>query len=93
METNFLKKMGTLDIQSYINVLNAYSEHFINENIFEVGFNTDSGYVYIALELNVQIISRLGMEVEYLITNFDSGEEYFFNDYSKAIEFIDKLNK
>ena len=92
METNFLKTLGTSDIQSYINVLNAYSENCIGEDIFEVGFNSSTGYVYIALEMNIQIASCFGQSVEYIVTNYNDGEEHFFNDYDEAVDFANTLN-
>ena len=60
------------------------------ENIIEVGFNANSGYVYIALENGISICSMLGQDVEYLVTDFDSGEEYFFDTYEEA---ENKLNQ
>lgn len=51
----------------------------------QVGFNENSGYVYIALENGISICSMLGREVEYLITNFEDGEETFFDEYEIAL--------
>jgi hypothetical protein len=51
-----------------------------------VGFNDNSGYVYIALEEGVDICSMLGREVEYLVTCFETGEEFFFDNYQDAID-------
>jgi hypothetical protein len=70
-------------------VFGAYANN-CNEDIFEVGFNANSGYVYIALENGISICSMLGQNVEYLVTDFDSGEEYFFNTYEEA---ENKLNQ
>ena len=52
----------------------------------EVGFNSRSGYVYIALENGISICSMLGRDVEYLVTDFETGEEFFFDEYSEAEE-------
>lgn len=70
-------------------VFSAYAEHCIRVSISEggVGFNPNSGYVYIALENGISICSMLGREVEYLVTNFDNGEEYFFETYDEALNF------
>ena len=62
----------------------AYAENCSRENIMEVGFNPNSGYVYIALENGVQICSAFGREVEYLITNNETGEETFYENYEEA---------
>ena len=58
----------------------AYADNDCGD-IMQVGFNADSGYVYIALEEGVQICSRLGNDVEYLVTDFETGEETFYDKY------------
>jgi hypothetical protein len=67
----------------------AYAEHCASEEITEdgIGFNPYSGYVYIALENGVSICSSMGQSVEYLVTNFYNGEEYFFDTYKEAVNF------
>jgi virulence-associated protein VapD len=64
----------------------------IGEDILELGFNTNSGYVYIALENGVSICSMLGQDVEYLVTDFESGEELFFDTYEEAENHFHTLN-
>lgn len=66
------------------NCFAAYAENCASESIIAIGFNSNSGYTYIALENGVTICSILGREVEYLTTDFETGEEYFFNSYSEA---------
>jgi len=56
----------------------------IGEDILELGFNPNSGYVYIALENGVSICSMLGQNVEYLVTDFNSGLEFIFDTYEEA---------
>jgi hypothetical protein len=63
-----------------------YADNCAGEDIMQVGFNPNSGYVYIALENGVSICSMLGREVEYLTTNFDNGEETFFDSYEIALD-------
>lgn len=67
-------------------VFEAYAK--IGGNIMEggIGFNPNSGYVYIVLENGVSICSMLGREVEYLVADV-YGEEYFFNTYEEAESF------
>ena len=67
-------------------VFMAYAENCTNEEIMYsgVGFNPNSGYVYIALENGISICSMLGQEVEYLVTNFDNGQENFYSTYYEA---------
>lgn len=70
------------------NCLKALSElaghHYVD--VAAVGFNENSGYVYIALEDGVAICSLLGRDVEYLTTCTETGEEFFFNNYQDAID-------
>jgi hypothetical protein len=71
----------------------AYANYFSGDTIFEVGFNHNSGYVYICLEEHrVTICSMLGRAVEYLVTDFDSGEETFFDNYQDAVSSQELLN-
>lgn len=69
------------------NCFEAYS--VIGEQIMQIGFNPNSGYVYIALENGITICSNLGNDVEYLVTDYDNGQEYFFAHYADACGFLD----
>jgi hypothetical protein len=74
------------------NCFKAYANDCPCEEIMEVGFNSNSGYVYIALENGISICSFMGREVEYLVTNFDDGEEFFFESYKEAMEKQEQFN-
>lgn len=63
----------------------AYADNCPSEDIMDIGFNPNSGYVYIALENGVSICSMLGNHCEFLVTNFGDGEEVFFDDYEEAL--------
>ena len=68
--------------------LEAYADFCPSSSIFEMGFNENSGYTYIVLEMEcISICSMLGGDVEYLVTDFENGEEHFFDSYLKAVEF------
>jgi len=69
------------------NIFEAYAS--IGEEIMEdgIGFNPNSGYVYIALENGISICSMMGKDVEYLVTDFYNGEERFFDTYEEAEKF------
>ena len=71
-------------------VFEAYAEESGSEDIMEIGFNANSGYVYIALENGISICSMLGSEVEFLTMDYDDNEETFFDSYEEALEFIDR---
>ena len=75
------------EAQGLSNCFQAYADNCAGENIMEggIGFNPNSGYVYIALDNGVSICSMLGREVEYLVTNFENGEESFFDTYEEAV--------
>jgi hypothetical protein len=66
-----------------------YADYFSGEEIMEVGFNENSGYVYIALEFDsIAIASLLGGDVEIIYTDLETGEEVFFesfDEYEKTI--------
>ena len=85
MKTNFLNKLGSSDFESWILVQQAYRDNCFGEEIMETGFNTSSGYVYIALENGVQIASCFGQSVDYIVYDFETGEEHFFDEYDEAI--------
>ncbi len=86
-----ISSMGSMDIESMEIVINAYKEFADGEYIEFSGFNTSSGYVYIALENGVQIISNFGQEVEFLVTDMDTGEEFFLDTYEQAEEKMNEL--
>lgn len=62
----------------------AYANECPNEEIMAIGFNPHSGYVYIALENGISICSNMGQSVEFLVTNFNNGEETFYDTYEEA---------
>lgn len=66
----------------------AYAHFCPAEEILDIGFNSNSGYVYIALENGVSICSLLGEQVTYLVTNYENGEEHFFASYQDAQDHV-----
>lgn len=86
-----ISSMGRADIQSIDIVINAYKKFADGEYIEFSGFNTSSGYVYIALENGVQIISNFGQEVEFLVTDMETGEEFFLDTYEQAQRQVTKI--
>lgn len=69
----------------------SYAKDCAAEDILEIGFNPNSGYTYIALEFGVTIASMLGRDVVYIVVNYDTGEEEFFDDYDSASTAIFEL--
>lgn len=75
-----------LEAQGFANCFQAYANNAAGEDIIDggIGFNANSGYTYIALENGVTICSCMGQTVEYLVTNFETGEEIFYSNYEEA---------
>tara|TARA_R110001632_G_scaffold204226_1_gene327690 strand:+ start:328 stop:609 length:282 start_codon:yes stop_codon:yes gene_type:complete len=87
----FLNDLGSSDFESWVLVNNAYSYYSQKEDIMECGFNKHSGYVYIALENGISIASCFGQTVEYIVTNYENGDEYFLENYTDALNKIETL--
>jgi hypothetical protein len=66
-------------------IFEAYANSSPNEDIMGIGFNPHSGYVYIALENGISICSCMGHDIEFLVTDFNNGEEFFYESYNEAI--------
>ena len=54
------------------------------ETIESLGFNANSGNIYIALENGICIASSFGQEVRYYVSSFEDGEEMEFDTYEEA---------
>lgn len=85
-----LNIMGSMDIESMHIVIKAFrdlkNKFCSDEYIMDggTGFNTSSGYVYIALENGITLASCFGQSVDYIVTDYDTGEEYFCDTYEEA---------
>ena len=93
MKIHNYENMGSLDKKSLELVWKAYNDTRLNEEIFEIGFNLSSGYVYIALENGVSIASCFGQPVDYIVTDYNNGEEFFFDTYDEAYKKLEKFNE
>ncbi len=96
------EKMGILDKKSLELVIKAYNDNRDNsrywlldgqEDVFEMGFNLDSGYVYIALENGISIASCFGQSVDFIVTDYENGDEFYFDSYNEAYNKLEKLNE
>jgi len=83
---DFLNNLGRADMQSFINILQAYIDHAFNINIEYYGFNTSSGNVFLELDNGVCIASCFGRSVDYILTDQD-GEEIEFTNYRDALDY------
>ena len=86
MTNNLTDSLAYLEAKGMSKVWMAYADNCAGEYIMEVGFNPNSGYVYIALENGVCIGSNTGGDVEYIVTDFNNGDEFFFEDYETALK-------
>jgi hypothetical protein len=84
---NFNNGIAHCEALGLSKVFKAYSQYASRYEIESIGFNDNSGYVYIALECGLCICSCVGQDVEYLVTNYDNGEETFFDDFDEAMQF------
>jgi hypothetical protein len=83
---NLKNSIAYLEAKGLSKCFAAYAEECPAEDIMSIGFNSNSGYVYIALENGIQICSMLGNDVEYITCNFEDGEEAFYDTYMDAIK-------
>lgn len=85
MEINGISlNIAYCEAQGLAKCFQAYADNCPSEDIMDVGFNSNSGYTYIALENGITICSMLGRDVEYLVTDFGDGEEFFYDTYKDA---------
>jgi hypothetical protein len=82
---NLTSSIAYCEAQGLSKCFEAYANECAGEDILCVGFNPNSGYVYIALESGVQICSMLGRDVEFITTDFEDGTESHYDNYEQAI--------
>lgn len=82
---NFL---GASDLHSLILCLEAYNNlpGYDREPINDIGFNQQTGYIWLMLESGITICSRFGRPVIYMLTD-EQGEEQEFETHFEACEF------
>jgi hypothetical protein len=86
METNqFIQELRNSDLESWMLVQKDYQKYAQGEDIMECGFNKQSGYVYIALENGISIASCFGQSVDYIVYDFETGEEFYLDSYEEAL--------
>jgi len=69
------------DLVSAALVVTALSQVPEPVDIMCCGFNTSSGYVYIALENGITIASCFGQSVDYIVSDPDTDEEKSYKKY------------
>jgi hypothetical protein len=98
MSTKSIEIHGISEVVAYCEakgfskVFKAYADNCAGEDIMGIGFNHHSGYVYIALENGIQICSCLGQDVDFIVNNFEDGEESFYDTYEDALNHEENEN-
>jgi hypothetical protein len=82
---------GYSDAKSKAVIWDAYADYFAGEEIMQEGFNLNSGYVYLALETGVTIASSFGQSVDFIVYDFEQGEEIIFETYQELNEYLKNL--
>jgi len=80
-----------LEAKGLAKVWKAYYKNVAGDDIMEIGFNDQTGYVYIALEYGIQIASAFGQSVEFIVTDNEDGEEFFYDSYKEAENKLSEL--
>lgn len=83
---NNLNAPARLEAKGLAKCWEAYAQYAAGVPILEVGFNDQSGYVYIALEYGLTICSLFAQEAGYVIFDHETGNECFFDTFEKALE-------
>jgi hypothetical protein len=86
IDSNVLNELKGSDFESWLLVQHVYRNCAIREEVICAGMNLNTGYVYIALENGVTIASCFGQGVDFIVTDFEDGEEFFFDSYEEALE-------
>jgi hypothetical protein len=86
MEMYNLENPATLEALGLSKCWEAYANNAAGQDIMSIGFNDQTGYVYIALENGITIASAFGRSVEFIIFN-DEDQEFFLDDYETASNF------
>jgi len=81
---NFDNQIAYCEAMGLSKCFEAYAKNCSSEEIMLIGFNTNSGNVYIALENGVTICSMLGRDVSY-ICHSNEDEELFFASYEETL--------
>jgi hypothetical protein len=84
----FVNNLGSSDLRSLELCLEAYRENAFKVEIEDMGFNQNSGYIWLMLDNGVTIASCFATDVVYLATDWDSGEEQVFETYWECLNHV-----
>lgn len=86
---NFIQNLKPLELQGFSKCVKSYHKHATMEPIISVGFNDNSGNIYISLENGITIYSSFGDDCQYMIID-DDGDEKSFDDYDETLRELNK---
>jgi hypothetical protein len=87
--SEFINRLGTIDLDSFIKVLKAYQEAF-KEGFSQVenfGFNEELGFFFCCLNGNITIVSSFGQNVFYCPTD---NEYRKFSSLEELVKYLKK---
>lgn len=85
---DFLNSLGSSDLQSFINVLDAYLENCFCRTIEHFGMNINDGNVFLELDNGICLASCFGQTVDYIVLDED-GDDLIFPNYIDAVTYRD----
>jgi hypothetical protein len=88
----FIDKLGSSDLRSFIICLDAYLDECFSESIEDIGINNNSGNVYILLCNGITIYSSFGQRVGFsIMENNNDYEEKEFDYYYMAENYLNSI--
>jgi hypothetical protein len=79
-----LNNLSPNDLRGLAKCMLAFCDNCPMEEIESSGYNPSSGYSYIGLDNGISIGSFAGRDVEFIVYNFETGEETFYKYYKTA---------
>ena len=74
-------------------LFSVYAQSNLTGESICFGYNDWSGYYYIAFEnISLQIVLTYRGDVMFMTTDFETGEEEYFDTEEEAIEYLATLN-
>jgi len=86
-ETN-INNLATADLRSLAKCILAYADNCPMHDIEMSGYNSQSGYTYIGVDNGITIGSFAGQDVEFIVHDFETGEETFYQTYLAAVRHV-----
>ena len=93
---DFLNDYGVVskrEANALTTLFSVYAESDLIDEPMIFGYNTWSGYYYIAFEnISLQIVLTYRGDVMFMTTDFETGEEEYFDTEEEAMEHLATLD-